>query len=104
MTPAGRYFNTRAAPAQIESSQTLSSGYNTVYSYSLMIPMTQPSHVPRKGRGALSNPEGRFETRRREGFDDGWTQADADALPPLETTITPEPAHSIISRDRKSVV
>ena len=26
----------------------------------------------KKGRGAVSNPEGRFEAQRRENFDDGW--------------------------------
>ena len=28
--------------------------------------------APIKGRGATGNPEGRFESRRREDFDDGW--------------------------------
>ncbi|MDE2196640.1 MAG: PA0069 family radical SAM protein [Gammaproteobacteria bacterium] len=62
--------------------------------------MTGLSHIPRKGRGALSNPQGRFETRQHESVDDGWMQVDADPLPPLETTITPEPARSIISRNQ----
>jgi hypothetical protein len=26
----------------------------------------------RKGHGAISNPEGRFESRRVEAIDDGW--------------------------------
>jgi DNA repair photolyase len=53
----------------------------------------------RKGRGAISNPEGRFESRRVEAVDDGWT-IDTDAeLPPLATTITAEHAKSIISRN-----
>lgn len=54
-----------------------------------------------KGRGALSSPEGRFESRRLEAFDDGWTPPagdDAESGPP--TTVTPEPARSIISRNQ----
>ncbi|MGB9430359.1 MAG: PA0069 family radical SAM protein [Gammaproteobacteria bacterium] len=62
--------------------------------------MTTPSETPRKGRGALSNPEGRFETRRRENFEDGWGHHGDDELPPLETTVTAEPARSIISRNQ----
>jgi DNA repair photolyase len=53
----------------------------------------------RKGRGAISNPEGRFESRRVEAVDDGW-MIDGDAqLPPLATTITAERVRSIISRN-----
>ena len=33
----------------------------------------------RKGRGAVSNPTGRFETQSRESFDDGW-ENERDAL------------------------
>jgi len=62
--------------------------------------MSAPSETLHKGRGALSNPEGRFETRRRENFHDGWEQPEEDALPPLETTVTAEPARSIISRNQ----
>ncbi|HZF24701.1 MAG TPA: PA0069 family radical SAM protein [Steroidobacteraceae bacterium] len=53
----------------------------------------------RKGRGAGSNPEGRFETRRVEATDDGWPQELADELPPLETTLTAERAKHIITRN-----
>ncbi|MBP6838021.1 MAG: PA0069 family radical SAM protein [Kofleriaceae bacterium] len=58
----------------------------------------------RRGRGALSNPTGRFEPTRREGFADGWAQADpalADdgELPRLPTVVTTEHARSIISRN-----
>lgn len=54
--------------------------------------------VPTKGRGAPSNPEGRFETVRREAFDDGWQRED-EALPPLETEVRPDPARSILTRN-----
>lgn len=53
---------------------------------------------PRKGRGAVSNPEGRFESLRRSTFDDGWDLAD-EALPPLKTVVRAEPARSLISRN-----
>lgn len=54
-----------------------------------------------KNRGALSNPEGRFEIKSRENFDDGWnifTEED-DPLPPLKTILYPEFAKSIITRN-----
>lgn len=53
----------------------------------------------RKGRGAGSNPEGRFETRKVETFDDGWAREPEDQLPPLETTVTAERAKHIITRN-----
>jgi DNA repair photolyase len=55
---------------------------------------------PRKGRGAGINPEGRFETRTREAFDDGWqTSSEEKELPPLKTHVTEEHARSIITRN-----
>ena len=54
-----------------------------------------------KGRGALSNPEGRFESRRRQDFDDGWKKdAENEELPPLETVVRPDPARTLISRNQ----
>jgi len=53
-----------------------------------------------KGRGAISNPEGRFESRRVEIIDDGWSGDDeSKELPPLETTVTAEYAKSILTRN-----
>lgn len=52
----------------------------------------------RKGRGATFNPEGRFETQTRSEFDDGWTAAE-DPLPRLDTTLIPETARTIITRN-----
>ena len=66
--------------------------------------MTAPSDpfAPRayKGRGAASNPEGRFETVRIENEDDGWQSAllDQDASRP-RTEVTEERARSIITRN-----
>ncbi len=53
-----------------------------------------------KGRGAASNPEGRFDTVRRQAEDDGWqsTLLDADAPRP-RTEVTDERARSVITRN-----
>src|SRR5262245_52964209 len=59
---------------------------------------TRTRSGPRTGRGAVSNPEGRFESTRQEVVDDGWGSLEAE-LPPLETIVRPEPARSIISRN-----
>ena len=59
--------------------------------------MPVPSPAPR-GRGAQSNATGRFESRVREAFDDGWT-SDDEAPAPLRTHVTPERAKTIISRN-----
>ncbi len=55
---------------------------------------------PKPDRGALSNPEGRFESRRIETIDDGWPKdPEAQELPPLETTVSAEHAKKIITRN-----
>ncbi|HSN01040.1 MAG TPA: PA0069 family radical SAM protein [Rudaea sp.] len=51
-----------------------------------------------KGRGAASNPEGRFETTAREAVDDGW-EREAEPAPHPATRVTEESARSIISRN-----
>ncbi|WED44443.1 PA0069 family radical SAM protein [Legionella cardiaca] len=53
---------------------------------------------PTKNRGALSNPEGRFETLSYDDFDDGWG-LEEEMLPPLETFLLPEISKSVISRN-----
>lgn len=53
-----------------------------------------------KNRGAISNPEGRFEIQGHEEYDDGWQVSDEeDLLPALETFLYPENAKSIITRN-----
>jgi DNA repair photolyase len=52
----------------------------------------------RKGRGAVSNRAGRFESLAVEPVDDGWGILD-EPLPPLETKVLPEPAQTVISRN-----
>src|ERR1700688_1527790 len=54
---------------------------------------------PRKGRGAVSNPEGRFESRRVLPVDDGWAIDADEEPPPLATTVTAERAKSIITHN-----
>ena len=49
-----------------------------------------------RGRGAVSNATGRFESMTTESFDDGWT-VDDEAPATLRTTITPEAARTIIT-------
>lgn len=51
-----------------------------------------------KNRGALSNPDGRFEKEQYEKFDDGWDLLE-DELPPLETLLLPEKGKTIITRN-----
>lgn len=58
------------------------------------------SQIPNavRGRGARSNASGRYEAQSREAFDDGWTLDDEEP-PKLETTVAPEKARVIISRN-----
>jgi DNA repair photolyase len=51
-----------------------------------------------RGRGAVSNASGRYESMSREGFDDGWTELD-ETPAPLRTTLTAEKARVIIARN-----
>jgi DNA repair photolyase len=55
-----------------------------------------PSRI--KGRGAASNPEGRFESIAKTREDDGWHR-DEEPAPRPETRVTEERARSIISRN-----
>jgi DNA repair photolyase len=59
--------------------------------------MKQHLLKPYKGRGATLNPDGRFEQREREAVDDGW--GDLEQASAIATTVTPEPARSIIARN-----
>ena len=55
-----------------------------------------PPARARKGRGAVSNPEGRFERHTRAAVDDGWWAED-DGLPPLATTVSEDRTRRIIT-------
>ncbi|MBI3547169.1 MAG: PA0069 family radical SAM protein [Gammaproteobacteria bacterium] len=58
--------------------------------------MSHPK-IPLKGRGAVSNHEGRFESMARAAYDDGWTPD--EETPMLKTTVQIEPCRSIIARN-----
>ncbi|KAF1004623.1 MAG: hypothetical protein GAK28_03825 [Luteibacter sp.] len=62
---------------------------------------TMPDPIPmtkvHKGRGAVSNPEGRFESTRRQAEDDGWYRDDDEHRPATE--VREELARSVISRN-----
>jgi len=51
-----------------------------------------------KGRGAVSNLQGRYELNGRERFDDGWV-ADDDEPAPFKTQVTDEFAKTILTRN-----
>ncbi len=58
--------------------------------------MTTPPSQPRKGRGAVNNPDNRFDEHRYEEFDDGWGEIDAPPEP-LRTTAEIDTARSVIA-------
>jgi DNA repair photolyase len=60
-------------------------------------PTVQPPPETRRGRGAISNAAGRFETQRRASVDDGW-ESERDATP-LATAVARETAREIITRN-----
>jgi DNA repair photolyase len=51
---------------------------------------------PEGGRGAVSNPAGRFETLARESVDDGWYRENGEP-PALRTEVTEERARNILA-------
>ena len=55
-----------------------------------------PASQANRGRGALSNPSGRFENEAREWLDDGWER---DEELPLRTSVTDDTARTIITRN-----
>ncbi len=60
----------------------------------------QPAPKAEKGRGAVSNLQGRYEVLGRERFDDGWTHEDEEEDGRrIVTTVHHEQAKSILSRN-----
>jgi DNA repair photolyase len=51
-----------------------------------------------KGRGAVSNMQGRYEVNAREAYDDGW-EREEDEPAPWKTQVTDEYCKSILSRN-----
>jgi DNA repair photolyase len=54
--------------------------------------------VAQKGRGAVSNLQGRYEVNGRERFDDGW-EPEEDEPAPFKTQVTDEYAKTILTRN-----
>ena len=62
-------------------------------------PMLGPRPLAaRKGRGAVSNLQGRYEVNGREEYDDGWAR-DEDEPAIVRTVVSDELAKSILSRN-----
>jgi DNA repair photolyase len=57
-----------------------------------------PTTRVHKGRGAASNPEGRFEHTRHQAEDDGWLR-EIEELPRPATEVREERARSVITRN-----
>ncbi|MEX3635499.1 PA0069 family radical SAM protein [Paraburkholderia sp. BR14320] len=61
-------------------------------------PIAPPA--PRKGRGAVTNLQGRYEVDQREAVDDGWQAAGDDGEPKvLRTQVFEERAKTILTRN-----
>ncbi|GAB6052094.1 PA0069 family radical SAM protein [Magnetospira thiophila] len=58
----------------------------------------RPAARPRPGRGAVGNPDVRYDPHQRRPLDDGWDTIEDD-LPPLRTTVEMERARSILTRN-----
>ena len=59
----------------------------------------QPHRHAERGRGAVSNADGRYERLQRDAFDDGWDNS-IDNTMPIETIVLPEWPKTIISRNK----
>ncbi|HEV2612492.1 MAG TPA: PA0069 family radical SAM protein [Noviherbaspirillum sp.] len=66
-------------------------------------PAPQPLRKAWKGRGAVSNLQGRYDIHAREAFDDGWAHEDDDAtaldVARPRTQVDTEQAKTILSRN-----
>ncbi len=56
-------------------------------------------NLPRKGRGVLSNDDGRFEPYRHVRVDDGWAPQQEPG-PAFKTTVTVDNSQSILARNQ----
>ena len=57
-----------------------------------------PSLKAHKGRGAVSNLQGRFEVHAREAYDDGWQREEEESTP-WKTQVIDEVCKTILSRN-----
>ena len=58
---------------------------------------TPPGRNPLKGRGALSNPAGRFEHQNFEAVSDGWYEEEEPDR--IATSVEPDRARAVITRN-----
>ncbi|MGD8429098.1 MAG: PA0069 family radical SAM protein [Ectothiorhodospiraceae bacterium] len=56
--------------------------------------------IPVRGRGAVSNLEGRFQRWQREAVDDGWDNGDASPPSGPKTVVAADRARSVITYNR----
>lgn len=69
--------------------------FQAVWAYSIPVSRTTIGRKAFKGRGALSNPAGRFEHQNLEAVDDGWyVEEQPDSI---ATTVEPDRARGIIT-------
>jgi hypothetical protein len=63
-------------------------------------PIAPPA--PRKGRGAVTNLQGRYEVDQREAVDDGWIapSEEESGRPALRTQVFEERAKSILTHNQ----
>lgn len=52
-----------------------------------------------RGRSSQSNTAGRFERFLTETVDDGWSQSEEDAVNQIQTTLTPDTAKTVLTRN-----
>src|SRR6187401_1786585 len=85
---------------RLQGSRTGANVFVYPYRYATMPLRTRAGNhgTPAKGRGATINPEGRFETRTQEPFDDAWFSDPVEERK-LDTHVTEERAKSVISRN-----
>ena len=81
----------RAPESVAQAFENLVSFRNAVHNGAMTIPLA------RKGRGAATNPTGRFEVYRVEAADDGCDSDDVPSSP--RTTLTPDATRRIIARN-----
>jgi hypothetical protein len=72
---------------------------NSHIRFATEFPIAPPT--PRKGRGAVTNLQGRYEVDQREAVDDGWLSAAEEEGEPkaLRTQVFEERAKSILTRN-----
>ncbi|MEM7172251.1 MAG: PA0069 family radical SAM protein [Pseudomonadota bacterium] len=62
-------------------------------------PPPDPKALTRRGRGAISNQSGRFETLQYRAFDDGWAGLEALSESPMRTQVSEDRSRTIIARN-----